>query len=109
MLSLSDVLAHLLGTDRITEMAERVAGRSRLGVWQRVVDRVQTLAPAEARGYIRARGISVIRDETARLVEQEGRKVAGRRAEIEGAAMQLLIEMIGAQLGQRVTSRRRAA
>ena len=109
MLSLADVLARFTGSDRLTDMAERVAGRSRLGVWQRVMDRIPTLPPAEARGYLRARGISVVREETARLIEQEGRKIAAHRGQIEDAAMQLLIEMISATLGQRATSRRRAA
>ena len=109
MLILSNVLSHLLGTNRIQEMAERVAGRSRLAVWQRVMDRLPTLSPAEGRGYLRARGFSVIREETSRLIAQEGRKVAAQREEIDEAAMQLLIEMISAQVSQRAVSRRRAA
>jgi hypothetical protein len=109
MLSLLDLLTHLVGASPISEMAERVAGRSRLAVWQRVMDRLATLSPAEGRGYLRARGISVIRDETARLIDQEGKKIAAHRSQIEEAAMQLLIEMISAQLGQRAFARRRAA
>src|SRR5262245_23185573 len=109
MLSLANVLAQVLGTNRIQEMSERVAGRSRLAVWQRVMDRLPMLPPAEGRGYLRARGISVIREETSRLIEQEGPRVATYRGEIEEAAMQLLTEMILAQVSQRVASRRRAA
>jgi hypothetical protein len=111
MFSVSDVLAKFLGPDRITAMAERVAGRSRMGVWQRVMNGLPTLRPTEAKGYLRARGISVVREETSRLVEQEGAAIVRHRDEIEESAMQLLVEMISAQIGQRATQgeRRRAA
>ena len=109
MFSLTEVVAQYIGSDRVSEMAERVAGRSRLGVWQRVTDRLPALPPAEARGYLRARGISVVREQTSRLIEQEGHKIASFRSRIEESAMQLLIEMISAQLGQRSLVRRRAA
>jgi hypothetical protein len=77
--------------DRTAEMAERVAGRSRMAVWQRVKDGLATLAPVEARGYIRARAVSVVKEETSRLIEQEGVKVARQRAQIETAATESLI------------------
>jgi hypothetical protein len=108
MLTVSEVVSHLLGSDRITEFAERVAGRSRMGVWQRVMDRLTSLGPTEARGYLRARGISVVRHETSQLIEQEGAALAGRRVEIEEAAMQLLISMISAQMSQRGAARKAA-
>ena len=104
MFSVSEVMSQLTGSDRIAEMAERVAGRSRMGVWQRVMHRLHSLGPTEIRGYLRARGISVVRQETSNLVEQEGSKVVGRLKEIEDAAMQLLIEMISAQMSQRSLS-----
>lgn len=100
-MTVSDVVSQLLGSDRISEMAERVAGRSRMGVWQRVMHRLHSLGPTEARGYLRARGITVVREETARLIEQEGTAIAGRRTEIEETAMHLLINMISSQMSQR--------
>jgi hypothetical protein len=92
-------------------MAERVAGRSRMGVWQRVMDRLPELGPIEAKGYLRARGISVVREETSRLIEQEGAAIVRYQREIEESAIQLLVEMISVQVGQRSshTDRRRAA
>ncbi len=108
MLTVSEVVSHLLGSDRITELAERIAGRSRMGVWQRVMHRLTTLGPTEARGYLRARGISVVREETSRLIEQEGAALARRRAEIEETAMHLLINMISAQMSQRTVGRKAA-
>jgi hypothetical protein len=104
MMTVSEVVSQLLGSDRIAEMAERVAGRSRMGVWQRVMNRLGSLGPTEARGYLRARGIAVVREETSRLIEQEGTAVAGRRTEIEDTAMQLMINMISSQMSQRTVS-----
>ena len=110
MFAVSEVLSQILGPDRLAEMAQRVAGRSRLGVWQKVMHRLPSLGPTEARGYLRARAIAVVREETARLVEQEGSAVARRHAEIEQTALNLLIEMISSQFSQReVRGSRRAA
>src|SRR5262245_50719535 len=112
MLTASELLSQVLGSDRITEMAERVAGRSRMGVWQRVMQRLASLGPTEARGYLRARAIAVVREETSRLVEQEGAAMARRRDQIEETAMNILINMISSQLSQRsprTTGRRVAA
>src|SRR5262245_53011819 len=88
---LPPILAQWLRLDWVTEMAERVAGRSRLAVWQRVMDRLGGLSPHEARGYLRARAVTVVREETDRLIEQEGVKVARLRRPIEDAALALLI------------------
>jgi len=109
MPSLADLLLKLVDTDRITQMAERVAGRSRMGVWQRTMHQLGTLGSTEARGYLRARGAVIVREETLRLVDQEGPAVARHASQIEEAAMQLLIDMISAQVAQGKAARRRAA
>jgi len=109
MPSLSDLLTQLVPTNRVTQMAERVAGRSRMGVWQRTMHQLAALGPTEARGYLRARGMAVVHEETLRLIEQEGRSVARHQAEIEEGAMQLLIDVISAQLAQGQTAGRRRA
>lgn len=93
-------LDRLLGHDRLAALSERVASRSRLQVWQRVSGRVHTLSPIEARGYLRARGIGVVRSEIAHLINQDGAAVAAHQAKIEETAMQLLIEWISAQAQQ---------
>jgi hypothetical protein len=91
-------------SDRLAEMAERVAGRSRLAVWQRVADRLADLGPTEARGYVRARAIAVIYAETERLVEQEGPRVAKIREQIAASATHSLVETIVTQVQQRRSS-----
>jgi hypothetical protein len=101
MFGISNLVNRWLGSDRIAEMAERVAGRSRLQVWQRVVERLPQLGPTEARGYLRARAIGIVREETARLAAQEGGSIARLSAQIEAAALDLLIKSIAGQLQQR--------
>ena len=101
MIVVPQLISRWLGTDRVTDLAERVAGRSRLAVWQRVLHRLPTLGPTEARGYLRARAVTVVREETDRLVAQEGAWVARHRQPIEEAALNTLIQMILAQLDQR--------
>lgn len=109
--AISDMMAEWFTNDRTADMAERVAGRSRMAVSKRVMHRLPHLGPTEARGYIRTRAITVIREETNRLIEQEGSALAAHRAKIEDAAIDLLIHQISVQLGQPKTHahRRRAA
>jgi hypothetical protein len=109
--AVSEMVSQWFGGDRITQMAERVAGRSRLGVWQRVMHRLPALGPTEGRGYLRARAMAVVRSETTKLIEQEGPRLSAHRTQIEETAMQLLVNMIIAQLGQprSQSTRRRAA
>ncbi len=44
----------------LPRIADEIADGCMEAVWQRVQHQVATLAPAEARGYIRARGIAVV-------------------------------------------------
>jgi hypothetical protein len=50
--------------------------------------------PTECQGYLRARATSVVREETGRLIEQEGEKVAYLRSRIEEASLSLVIKTI---------------
>ena len=45
---------------KLPQIADEIAERCIDSVWQRVQHQVRKLAPAEARGYIRARGASVV-------------------------------------------------
>jgi hypothetical protein len=86
-------------------MAERVAGRSRMAVWQRVKDGLGNLSPVEARGYIRARALPIVKEETSRLIEQEGVRIARLRDVIVRGAAESLIRTIVAQLDERRIAR----
>jgi hypothetical protein len=103
-------LRSLVG-DRSGVLAERVASRSRLQVWQRVKDVLSQLKVTEARGYIRARALPIIKEETDRLIEQDGVKAARYREAIVEKATELLIRTILAQIEQsaKETAKRRAA
>ncbi len=93
-----------LVSDRLAEMAERIAGRSRLAVWQRVADRLGDLEAAEVRGYIRVRAMAIVEAETSRLIEQEGPRVGRIRQRIIATATQALVETIVAQVQSRRAS-----
>jgi hypothetical protein len=101
MFDVSLWIAQVLGGDLVGDLAERVANRGRMAVWQRVMDRLPTLRPAEARGYVRSRAAAVVQHETTRLIEQEGSSVGRLRTAIEAAAIEQLIRMITTQLEQR--------
>ena len=110
MLALSELIGSWTGSNRVAELAERVAGRSRLAVWQRVASHVPQLGPGEARGYVRARAGGIIREETERLATQEGGLVLRWQARIETAALEQLTSSLLAQLQQpRPAVKRRAA
>lgn len=94
-------LTQWLIADRQAEMAERLAGRSRLAVWQRIAERLAFLEPLEARGYIRARATAIIEIEADRLVQQEGPRVGKIRDRVVALATYSLVETIVAQVAQR--------
>lgn len=98
------IITRWIVSDRLAEMSERVAGRSRMAVWQRIVERAATLGPTESRGYIRARAASVIHREIDRLIEQEGPAVGRMRERIISRATESLVETIVGQLAQRRVS-----
>jgi hypothetical protein len=106
-MQLTKLITQWLVTDRVAEMSERVAGRSRMGSWQRVIGQVDRLSLPELRGYIRARIGTVVQDETDRLIEQEGPKVGKLRAQIIDQAMASLIETLASQILQQHTAQQR--
>lgn len=93
-MGLPQTLANWWGKDRATELAERVAGRSRQQVWQRIQSRVGELSAAEARGYIRARAAYVVVEETDRLIQQEGARAARIRNRLIDLAGEMLIQSL---------------
>jgi hypothetical protein len=101
MLNTIKLVSNWLGTDPVEQLAERVACRSRMAVWQRVNRRLPLLGPTEGRGYLRARAAGVIHEETLRLIEQEGTRIARLQAIIEQAALSRLVSLVTMQLSQR--------
>ena len=110
--TLPGLLLRLLTNHKPELLADKVASRSRLAVWDRVSHRMHALVGAEARGYIRARGATVIEVETDRLIAEEGTKAARHRDEILHAAGESVIRLVleQAQLSRRTAlPQRRAA
>ena len=103
--SLPGLLLRLFATHKTDLLADKVASRSRLAVWDRVSHRMHALTGAEARGFIRARGVGVIELEMDRLIEEEGAKVARHRGQIMRDASESVIRLV---LEQAQTSRRSA-
>jgi hypothetical protein len=93
-MGLTKLLSGWLVRDTVADFAERVAGRSRQRVWQRIQHRITSLSAAEARGYIRARSSVIIDDEIDRLITQEGAKAAGNRDRIFALASEMLMQSI---------------
>jgi hypothetical protein len=109
MLDMILLLEQWLAPDRMERLAQRVASRSRLAVWERVQHRIHTLPLAECRGYLRARAGLVVQEETTRLLQQEGPGLAAFRQQIEEQALSHLIEAILDQVKRQQPALRRAA
>jgi hypothetical protein len=67
---------------RWAAVVDRVAARSKTAVWQRVRDRVTSMSPARARGYIRARSTVIIEREMGIVAVEQADLSAGQRAQI---------------------------
>lgn len=93
-MGLSQLVTRWMGKDPVSDLAERVAGRSRQQTWQRIQHRINSLGAAEARGYIRSRATAIIDDQVDRLIAEEGVKAAGNRDRITALATEMLIQSI---------------
>ncbi len=99
-MGLSQLLASLLGTDRVDELARRIAERSQGAVWQRVIHRIHTLAGSEARGYVRARAGAIVLRETNLIVAEEDIRTESLPMKIYKAALDRVIELVVEQSRQ---------
>lgn len=93
-MTLPGLLLRLFANHKPELLADKVASRSRLAVWDRVSHRMHAISGAEARGYIRARGASVIEVETDRLIAEEGAKAARHRDQILRDAGESVIRLV---------------
>ena len=93
-------------SERLTEIAQRVAERSQREVAQRVAGRTAGMSAAERRGYIRARSAVIIQRESAvALAETQQPRAADRAALVELATNAVIAAVSSAT----VTSRQRTA
>lgn len=77
----------LTNARQLNEYAQVIAQKSYPHVWRRVKQRVLTMTPAEARGYIRAHSAEIIRaNVTAALESHDGLGDWAREALVERAS-----------------------
>jgi hypothetical protein len=105
-MGLLQLLSLWRSTERLTEIAQRVAERSQREVAQRVAGRTAGMSAAERRGYIRARSAAVIqRESDVALAENRQLRAADRAALVELATNAVIAAVPSAT----VTSRQRKA
>ncbi len=85
------------GKQRIADLAEAIAVRSRHAVWQRVAHRIDSLPPAEARGYVCARASATVRQQVDREIDREAGFVQARRDQLVRLAINAVVRLIVAQ------------
>ena len=111
-MSLPGLLLRLFAAHKPDQLADKVASRSRLAAWDRVSHRMHALSGAEARGYIRARAITVIEQQTDLLIAEVGTKAIRHRDQILKEAGESVIRLVleQAQISRRsALPKRRAA
>jgi len=94
----------------LSQIADEIAERCIETVWQRVQHQVATLAPAEARGYIRARGIAVVQPQLTSAAAQH-EVLEHLRPHLHTLAVESLIRRVQERVRKHVGQRqlRRAA
>ncbi|QDU25345.1 hypothetical protein ETAA8_04110 [Anatilimnocola aggregata] len=112
-MGLAQWMADWLVTDKVAQLAERIAGRSRLATYQRVCERLYSLEAHEARGYVRTRAATIVTAEADKLIAQEGVSAGKLRDKLIASAMDSLVSAILLQAEQarraKPTTRRLAA
>lgn len=101
----------LTNEHKVEELAETLAARSFEGVWDAVHDRAAMLSGNTLRGYVRARGGTVIRTELSRVEEFVGVLGDEVRVRVVERALDDLVRrtMLRASASRRVATQRRAA
>lgn len=64
------ILRKLVAWPDLTGMSQEIVARCRAAVWQRIQHQVQDFATAEARGYIRVRAASLVREEVNHAISR---------------------------------------
>lgn len=78
----------------ITSLVRTLIDRCEPAVWERVAGRAARMAPAEARGYIRARSAGIVRDQVQRLLAANAHWQATVQADILDQATHGLVRQV---------------
>ncbi|MBI2480404.1 MAG: hypothetical protein HYV60_17740 [Planctomycetia bacterium] len=94
----------------LAEIADEIADHCIDAVWQRVQYQVGTLAPAEARGYIRARGVAVVQPQLV-LASTRHEVLEHLRPQLYALALEAIIQRVQGRVSASAVHRqlRRAA
>ena len=93
-MGLLDVVNRLRGEDGVRKLAETTAVHCIDEVWDRVVGRIINMRVLEARGYIRARGIRVIRASVDRQISSQPTLIRMQRSRLINQAVDIVIGMV---------------
>ncbi|MDE0734947.1 MAG: hypothetical protein OSB47_03935 [Pirellulaceae bacterium] len=93
-MGLLDLVNHLRGEDGVQKLAETTAVHCIDEVWERVVGRIINMRVLEARGYIRARGIRVIRASVDRQISSQSALIRMQRSRLINQAVDIVIGMV---------------
>ena len=77
----------------LSTLADEIADRCFEACWQRVSGQILALAPAEARGYIRARGAMVLHRKIDLAADQHG-ILSAHRGQLYALATEAIIQRV---------------
>ena len=93
-MGLMGLVNRLRGEASVREVAEKTAQLCIDEVWDRVVGRVGNMRILEARGYIRARGIRVIRATVDRQINDQPALIRVQRARLINQSVDIVIGLV---------------
>ena len=89
-----DLVNRLRGEDKLQKIAEETASGCIDEVWDRVEGRIRNLQVMEARGYIRARSIRVIRVAVDRQIQSQPAIIRMQRSRLINESVNVVIGMV---------------
>ena len=93
-MGLLDLVKRMRGDDGLQKLATQTAELCIDEVWQRVVGRIINMRILEARGYIRARGIRVIRAAVDRQLSAQPALIRMQRTRLINQSVEVVIGLV---------------
>ena len=93
-MGLLDLVKRMRGEDGLQKLAEKTAQLCIDEVWHRVVGRIINMRILEARGYIRARGIRVIRAAVDRQISSQPALIRMQRSRLINQSVEVVIGLV---------------
>ena len=93
-MGLLDLVKRMRGEDGLQKLAAQTAELCIDEVWQRVVGRIINMRILEARGYIRARGIRVIRAAVDQQISSQPALIRMQRTRLINQSVEVVIGLV---------------